>query len=257
MTLQIKASKPKLKAEGEVKLEPSARWVRVKFGGEFVADSRNTLLVWDNHYIPAYFFPPQDVRREFLEPSGRGQSERTTYHVKVNGQTAEYAAWSYTDPSLEHAVLKDYVAFRFSKMDAWYEEEDEIFVHPRDPHKRVDAIPSSRHVRVEIDGVTMADTQRPVLLFETDLPTRYYIPHEDVRKELLEPTNTETRCPYKGVAAYWSAHVNDKTYRDVVWSYPEPIPECPKIEGLLAFFNEKVDLFVDGELEERPHTLWS
>lgn len=255
MTPQLKVSKPRL--EGEVRLEPSARRVRVKFGGEFIADTRNALLVWDNHYIPAYFFPPADVRREFLEPSGRGQGERTTYRLKVNDRTAENAAWSYTNPSLEHAVLKDYVAFRFNKMDAWYEEEEEIFVHPRDPHKRVDAILSSRHVRVEIDGVTVADTKRPVLLFETGLPTRYYIPPEDVRLELLEPTATQSHCPYKGVAAYWSANINGQTYQDITWSYPEPIPECPKIEGLLAFFDEKVDVYVDGELEERPQTPWS
>ena len=257
MTLRIKASKPGLKVEGEVRLEPSARWVRVKFGGEFVADTRKALLVWDNHYIPAYFFPPEDVRREFLAPSGRSQGERTTYHVTVNGRTAENAAWSYTDPSLEHVALKDFVAFRWNKMDAWLEEEEELFVHPRDPHKRVDAIPSSRHVRVEIDGVTVADTQRPLLLFETDLPPRYYLPPEDVRLELLEPTNTRTRCPYKGVASYWSAGINGQNYQDIVWSYPDPIPECPKIAGLLAFFNEKVDLVVDGELQERPQTPWS
>jgi uncharacterized protein (DUF427 family) len=142
-------------------------------------------------------------------------------------------------------------------MDGWYEEEEEIFVHPRDPYKRIDAVPSSRHVRIVINGETVADTRRPVLLFETGLPTRYYIPSEDIRMELFEPAVGTTSCPYKGVASYWSAKIGDKVFRNIVWSYLDPIPECPKIRGLLSFFNEKVDIYVDGELQPRPKTPWS
>ena len=137
-------------------------------------------------------------------------------------------------------------------MDQWFEEDEEIFVHPRDPHTRVDALRSSRHVRVVMAGETVAETTRPVLLFETGLPTRYYIPPEDVRLDLLEPSGAGTRCPYKGVASYHSVRVGGELVADVVWHYPFPIPECPKIEGLLAFYNERVDLYVDGELQERP-----
>lgn len=237
--------------------EPSSRWVRVQFGGEFVADTHDALLVWDFHHIPTYFFPRDDVREEFLESTGRGRNERTTYHVQTNGRTAENAAYSYTEPEGEREVLKDYVAFRWNKMDAWYEEAEQVYVHARDPYTRVDVVESTRHVQVMVDGVMVADTKRPYLLFETNLPTRYYIPQEDVEMELLIRSETHTQCPYKGEAAYYSIQTGAQVRPDLVWYYPDPIPEQPKIKGLLAFYNEKVDLLVDGELQERPQTPWS
>ncbi len=242
-----------------IEIEPSPRWVRVEFGGEFVADSRRVLLVWERHHIPLYYFPRQDVRLDWLEPAGDGTDEvgKIYWNVKVGDRVAKKAAWSYADPPAEYAALKDFIAFAWHKLDHWYEEEEEVFVHPRDPYKRVDAIPSSRHVQVVINGETVADTHQPTLLFETDLPTRYYIPQEDVRMELLEPAKGTTRCPYKGVASYWSAKIGDEVFRNIVWSYVDPIPECPKIKGLLCFYNEKVDLYVDGELQPRPETPWS
>jgi len=103
----------------------------------------------------------------------------------------------------------------------------------------------------------VAETRRPRLLFETNLPTRYYIPRLDVRMDVLEPTQTSTRCPYKGVASYWSVKAASAVHPDVAWSYKSPIPECPKIENLIAFFNERVDMDVDGERLERPRTPWS
>jgi uncharacterized protein (DUF427 family) len=118
-------------------------------------------------------------------------------------------------------------------------------------------LPSARHVRAVIDGETVAETRHPHLLFETSLPVRYYLPREDIRLELLEPTGLRTRCPYKGIACYWSARVGGKLHRNIVWSYPDPIAECPKIRGLFSFFNEHVDLHVDGELQVRPRTPWS
>jgi uncharacterized protein (DUF427 family) len=142
-------------------------------------------------------------------------------------------------------------------MDAWYEEDDEVFVHPRDPHHRVDVLNSSRHVKVVVEGVVVAETRRPRLLFETGLPTRYYIPKIDVRMDLLEPTDSITACPYKGRASYWSVRAGERLLEDLVWVYPAPIPECPKIENLLSFYNEKVDIYVDGELQPRPKTHWS
>jgi uncharacterized protein (DUF427 family) len=142
-------------------------------------------------------------------------------------------------------------------MDAWFEEDEQVFVHPRDPYTRVDTLHSSRHVRVEIDGVTMGETRRPMFLFETRLPTRYYIPKLDVRMDLLEPSESVTRCPYKGVARHWSAQVCDKLVTDIVWSYPAPIPECPKIENLLSFYNERVDLYIVGcsKIDQSRHSL--
>lgn len=242
--------------------EPSPRWVRVKFGGEFIADSNRVMLSRETGHLPVYYFPREDVRMDLLEASDYTtyspyKGEAAHWTVKAGGKAAENAAWSYSDPPPERSELKGYLAFYWNKMDAWYEEEEEIFVHPRDPYKRVDVIPSSRHVRVIIDGETVADTRRPSLLFETFLPTRYYFPKEDVRMDLLEPTDTHTRCPYKGIASYWSVKIGDTIYKDIVWTYLDPIPECPKVEGLLCFFNEKVTLYVDGELQERPKTPWS
>src|SRR5690606_22514404 len=115
----------------------------------------------------------------------------------------------------------------------------------------------SRHVRIEVAGEVIADTQRPSLLFETGLPVRYYIPQQDVRLERLTPTDSTTQCPYKGVARYWSVTAGGEVHEDLAWSYPFPIPECPKIEGLIAFYNERVDVYVDGERQERPRTRWS
>jgi uncharacterized protein (DUF427 family) len=145
----------------------------------------------------------------------------------------------------------------WDELDAWFEEDEQVFVHPRDPYTRVDTVHSSRHVRVGIEGVTLGETRRPILLFETGLPARYYIPKLDVRMDLLEPTESVTRCPYKGVARYWSARLGDKLVKDIVWSYPAPIPECPKIENLLSFYNEHVDMNVDGVLQDRPITPFS
>ncbi len=245
-----------------VDAEPSPRWVRVKFNGETIADSKHVLLLRETGNLPVYYFPPEDVRMGLLEPTDlhttcpyKGLASYWT--IKVGDRVAENAVWSYQDPLPAHPEIKGYLAFYWNKMDAWYEEEEQIYAHPRDPYHRVDALPSSRHVRVVIGGETIAETDHPHLLFETSLPTRYYIPREDVRMDLLEPTDKHTRCPYKGEASYFTVRVGDQVYPDLVWSYPDPIPECPKIKNLLAFYNEKVDIYVDGELQERPKTKWS
>lgn len=167
------------------------------------------------------------------------------------------AAWTFPAADLAGHIAFEWFLRRDDGLDHWYEEEEEIFVHPRDPHKRVDAVRSSRHVQVEIDGTVVADTRRPVLVFETGLPTRYYVPVEDVRLDLFEPTEHRTSCPYKGTARYWTFAGRADVPRNIVWSYPEPLPAVGAIEGYLAFFNEAVDLVVDGERLERPVTLFS
>lgn len=241
--------------------EPSPRWVRVQFGGEMVADSKRVLLLrqYGPGRLPTYYFPSDDVRMDLLHPtmSAPSSDETTYWTVKVGDRVADRAAWTLLAPPPDLAALKDYLTFAWNTMDAWYEEEEEIFAHARDPYHRVDVLRSSRHVRVVIAGTTVADTRRPSLLFETTLPTRYYISPEDVRMDVLEPTPLTTRCPYKGVASYWSVRLEDYIAKNVVWSYPDPIPENPKIKNLLCFFNERVDLYVDGELQPRPHTPWS
>jgi uncharacterized protein (DUF427 family) len=142
-------------------------------------------------------------------------------------------------------------------MDEWLEEDEPVYTHPRDPYKRVDILASSRHVRVAVDGVTVADSVRPRILFETGLPPRYYLPLSDIRAELLIPSETQTRCPYKGTAGYWSVDTGHGMHRDLVWIYRAPLPESQKIAGLACFYNERVDLYIDGELQERPRTPFS
>lgn len=240
----------------KLRWEPSRRWIRVRHHEETIADSTNTLLVWEGGHRLNYYFPAEAVRTDLLQATGRNGGDRIYYHVNVNGETVENGAYRRTDPALEDEV-KERIAFRWDKMDHIFEEEEEVFLHPRDPYIRVDVIPSSRHVRIEIEGVTVAESQRPYLLYETHLPTRYYLPPEDVNMNYLEATDSHTICPYKGTASYWSVKVGDNRYKDLVWSYPEPIAEAPKLAGLLSFYNEKVDIYVDGELEEKPKTGWS
>jgi uncharacterized protein (DUF427 family) len=243
-----------------VHVELSPRRVRAFFDNQLLADSQRVLLVWETKRPPVYWFPTADVRMDLLErkePATGAASGNVRWRSNTGGRVADNLAWSYPEPSDELAVLEGHIAFYWNAVDAWYEEDEEVFVHPRDPYTRVDTVHSSRHVRVEVDGQVVAETNRPLLLFETGLPTRYYIPKLDVRMDLLEATDTVTHCPYKGAAAYWSLRVGDKTYADFVWSYPRPIPEIPKIENLLCFYNEKVDLFVDGEKQVRPVTPFS
>jgi uncharacterized protein (DUF427 family) len=243
-------------------LEPSPRWVRVRFAGQIVADSKRMLLLREPGRLPVYYFPQEDVRRESLVPAGhagpcRDDGAAVCWTVRVGDRTAEHAAWSYPDPPPHRLPLRGYVAFEWSKMDAWFEEDDEVYVHARDPYKRVDVLHSSRHVRVIVGGELVAETRRPSLLFETGLPTRYYLPKADVRMERLMPTEKETRCPYKGLASYYSIRTGSTIAPDIAWCYRHPIPECSKIENLVCFFNERVDLYVDGELQARPRTRWS
>jgi uncharacterized protein (DUF427 family) len=230
---------------GPLIYEESPRWVRVRYRGETIADSKRPILAWESgKVVPFYLFPRDAVRAGMLQEAGRDDGK-----LFYDLPGAERAAWSYADAG----ELWEHVAFDWHAMDAWYEEEDEVFVHARDPHKRVDVLESSRHVVVSVDGEALADTRRPRLLFETGLPTRYYIPPEDVRMDLLRPSEKHTQCPYKGTASYLST----ETEQDIAWFYPEAIPEQPRIEGLIAFFNERVDIDVDGERERRPETQWA
>jgi uncharacterized protein (DUF427 family) len=242
-------------SRGRVRVEPGRKRVRTYLGGELVADTTHPVLVWEGPYYPTYYLPAADVRTELLVPDGtvthspsRGDGQLHT--VKAGGKQAASAALRYPDSPIEE--LRELVRFDWDAMDAWFEEDQEVFVHARDPHTRVDALPSSRHVRVEVDGVTVADSNSPHLLFETGLPTRYYLPKTHVRLELLTPTDTATRCPYKGTARYWSVRAGDTVHADLAWSYPTPLPESAPVAGLIAFYDEKVDTYVDGVLQDRP-----
>ncbi|MFF7448809.1 MULTISPECIES: DUF427 domain-containing protein [unclassified Streptomyces] len=240
--------------------EPGERWVRGYKGDVAVVDSRHPVLVWEPDVpVPVYAFPRDEVRTDLLRPAGNPRTgahtgSRLFYDLEVGGVLVENAAWTFPADDLAGHIAFEWFRRWDSGLDHWYEEEEEIFVHPRDPHKRVDALPSSRHVVVEVAGRVVADTRRPVLLFETSLPTRYYLPREDVRLDLFAATDHRTGCPYKGTAEYWTWRGDEDVPRDVLWSYPEPLPAVAPIRGLLAFYNEAVDLTVDGERRPRPVT---
>ena len=245
-----------------VEIEPSPRWVRVMFNGVAIADSKRVKLLRETGQRAVYYFPKEDVRMDLLTPTDLHthcpfKGDASYWTIRVGDRVAENAVWSYLTPLAGREAIAEHLAFYWDKMDAWYEEAEQIFKHARDPYHRVDVIESTRHVRVVLNGETIADSHRPRLLFETGHPTRYYLPQQDVRMDLLTPTDKHTVCPYKGTASYWTAKVGDAELPDIVWGYPDPIAECPKIKGYLSFFNEKVDIYVDGELETRPVTSWS
>jgi uncharacterized protein (DUF427 family) len=238
----------------DLRFEPTPKRVRAQLGGETVADSAAAILVWESRRaVPVYAFPDDDVRRDLLRDSaapipGAHGGGATFWDVAAGDEVAGNAAWRYADPD-----LSGFVALSWEAFDRWLEEDEEVFGHPRDPWHRVDGRRSTRHVRVEVGGEVLADSRRPTVVFETGLPTRYYLPREDVAVDRLQPSDTVTICAYKGFASYWSA--GDE--RDIVWTYEEPFADAPPIAGLVCFFNEKVDLTVDGIAVDRPATQWS
>lgn len=246
--------------ERGIRIEPSAKRVRVYLGGEVVADTTSPSLVWEIPYFPTYYFPVEDVRTDLLVADGNVQrspsrGDGQTFTVKAGGKTAEAAAIRYPESPIE--ALRGLVRFEWKAMDSWFEEDEEAYIHPRDPYHRIDVLSSSRHVRVEVDGVTVAESSSPRLLFETGLPVRYYLPKTHARMDLLEHTDTSTGCPYKGEAEYWSIRIGDKVHPDLAWSYPQPLLESAKIATLICFYNEKLDIYVDGVLQERPKSPFS
>ncbi|HVV24387.1 MAG TPA: DUF427 domain-containing protein [Pseudonocardiaceae bacterium] len=241
-------------------IEPVPRRIRAMLGGECVLDTTRALYVWEWPPYPQYYVPLADVRKDVLVDEDhvqrlkRGTARR--HGVSAGGVTRSGVARVFGDDALEG--LADTVRFDWAAMDEWYEEDERIFVHPRSPYTRVDAIRSTRRVRVELDGVVLAESSSPVMVFETGLPTRYYLNRTDVRFEHLEPTDTVTACPYKGqTSGYWSVRIGDQVHQDLAWTYDFPTRQLFPIAGLVAFYNEKVDTFLDDELLDRPDTHFS
>jgi uncharacterized protein (DUF427 family) len=248
------------KRRGQIKIETGTKRVRAYLGGEVVADTGRPVLVWEVPYYPTYYFPVADVPAQLLETDGGvahspSRGDGRSFTVKAGNQEAPRAAIRYEDSPIEE--LRELVRLDWAAMDAWFEEDEQVFTHPRDPYTRVDILASSRHVRVEIDGATIAESTSPRLLFETGLPVRYYLPKTHVRLDLLIPTDTVTHCPYKGDAEWWSVRTANTIHDDLAWSYRTPLPESQKIAGLIAFYNEKVDIYLDDELQQRPSTKFS
>jgi uncharacterized protein (DUF427 family) len=240
-------------------LEPTSKRIRVEVGGEVVADSRHAFILHESGLQPTYYFPPEDVRAEVLEPTDRHthcpkKGDASYYTIRTGGETVENGAWYYPEPLDDAPFIKDLVAFYFDRMGRWLEEGEEIGVHPRDPYHRIDVVSTDRHIRISLDGELLAETGRALALFESNLPPRWYIPSEDVVAS-LEPSGTVTRCPYKGTASYYSVGIEGG--KDLSWYYEHPLAEVGRIAGLLCFYNEKVDVELDGELQERPESPFS
>jgi len=246
-------------ARGSVRIEPGHKRVRAYLNGELVADTRTPFLVWEHPYYPTYYLPAADVRAALIDADetehspSRGDAE--ILHVKVATATAERAARRYPASPLEQ--LRSLVRIDWNAMTEWLEEDEPVYTHPRDPYKRVDILASSRHVRVELDGVTVAESRQPRILFETGLPPRYYLPLPDVRMDLLRPSETTSHCPYKGTASYWSVDAGRGEHKDIVWIYRTPLAESQKIAGLACFYDERADVYLDGELQDKPKTPFS
>jgi uncharacterized protein (DUF427 family) len=256
----------------ELRYEPTTKRIRALAEGETVVDTTGAVIVWEpSRVVPTYGVPVADLRGELvpapaidvprrparlraglpevLTPStafGAHTTEGDSFTVRTPVGDRPGAAFRPADPDLAGFVLLDFDAFD------WLEEDDEIVSHPRDPFHRVDIRRSSRQVRVERDGQVLAESTRPVLVFETSLPMRTYLPRDDVRLDLLEPSSTRTACAYKGVASYLA-----RGGKDLAWSYERPLPDAGELTGLVCFFDERVDVTVDGEKRPRPVTPWS
>jgi uncharacterized protein (DUF427 family) len=256
----------------ELRYEPTAKRLRAMVEGSTAVDTMGALLVWEpQRVVPTYAVPVADVHGELapapvedvprrparlredlpevLTPStafGAHTTAGEPLTVRTAGGDRVGAAFRPTDPDLAGFVLLDFAAFD------WLEEDDEIVSHPRDPFHRVDIRHSSRHVRVDRDGQVLAESTRPVLVFETSLPVRAYLPRDDVRLDLLEPSRTRTACAYKGVASYLA-----RGGKDLAWCYEAPLPDAGELTGLVCFFDERVDVTVDGVKRPRPVTPWS
>lgn len=227
----------------QIRFEPTARRIRVAFNGEIVADTRRAMLMLETRHLPVYYLPLDDIRADVLTPTDHHthcpfKGDARYWTVTVGERTAENALWAYPDPFREAPDLRGHAAFYWDRMGAWFEEDEPLFGHPRDPYHRVDAIRSRRRVEIVVAGETVAVSDDSVFVFETGLRTRYYMPRSAVRARLL-PSDTKTWCPYKGQASYHALAVGGTTLRDLVWFYP--VPACAAIRDLVCFYDEKVD----------------
>jgi uncharacterized protein (DUF427 family) len=252
-------------------VEPAPRRVRGFLGHELIFDTTNARYVWEIPYYPQYYIPTEDIDPRFLVSEGAQQNTRRgTAHrhgLRAAGTERPGAVRVFGEDAIPG--VPGTARFEWSALDAWYEEDEQVFVHPRSPYVRVDALRSHRPVRVSLEGVTLAETASPVLVFETGLPTRYYIDRTDVAFEHLEPSSTQTACPYKGVTSeYWSVRLGPGAdnaagslarpeHKDLAWAYDFPTRQLLPITGLVAFYNEKLDIEVNGRPLPRPRTHFS
>jgi uncharacterized protein (DUF427 family) len=247
-----------------LRTEAIDKWVRGRLGGRLVVESREPLLVWQGPFPPVYAFRMDELADGVLSTAPAPPREGFSffgpqvpvaqwYDLRAGEHVLRGGAWTLDEEPVQDRVV---VTWEPGALE-WTEEDEAVTGHPRDPHKRVEALPSSRHVEIALDGVTVASSHRPVLLFETDLPTRYYLPVDDVRLDLFAPTDNFSVCPYKGRAdGYWT-WPGPPALPNVAWSYSSPAPAVGPVAGRVAFYNELVDISVDGVLQERPESPFS
>ena len=265
----------------QVRFKPTAKRIRAILAGVTVVDSTRAMLVWEpRRVVPSYAVPADDsaagwsrrpwqaLRLRMTPVSGMpALSQRPVLDPSVpfavhtaEGQVVDLLAGGQNRPGAGYrpadADLAGYVILDFGALDSWYEEDEVNVAHPRDPFHRIDVLASSRHVRLELDGQLLAESSRPVLLFETMLPTRYYLPREDIQAELM-PSGTRTYCAYKGQASYWSVALRGGQLADMAWTYDDPLHDATQVRGLIAFFDERIDVSLDGMRLQRPITPWS
>jgi uncharacterized protein (DUF427 family) len=239
-------------------LDPIFPRIRGVLNGRTVVDSRRAHLLHETGYLPVWYFPREDVDFDLLEPTDHStycpfKGDASYWTVRAGEAVAENAVWGYTDPIDEAPDIADKVAFYFRQLDEWWQEEEPVVGHPRDPYHRIDVLPTSLRVEVKVDGETLAESSEALVLLETGLPPRFYLPREHVRLDAAEDSDRRTTCAYKGHASYWSFGEED----DLAWTYDDPLHDAEPVKDRIAFFNERVDLELDGELQERPVTPWS
>jgi uncharacterized protein (DUF427 family) len=224
------------------------RRVRAVFGSQTVVDTTRAVLLHETGLRPQVYVPLDDIRADLIKLTDHHtycpfKGTASYWTVTAGDQVAENAIWAYPEPNEESSWLQGYAGFYWDAMDEWYDEEEHVEGHIRDPYHRVDVRRSSRPVRVLAGGTVVASTRRPLLLSETGLPNRFYIPWEDVREELLEASDSHTVCPYKGTASYWSVSVDGRKLADAAWSYPRAEGDAAPVSGYLSFRHD--DLTVE------------
>jgi uncharacterized protein (DUF427 family) len=235
-------------------VEPVPRRIRGTLGGRVAFDTRRALYVWEWPAYPQFSIPVRDLAEGVLIDEGhhelRGAGPARRHTLQLGSEIRKGAAWVWEDDAPE--ALHGTVRFEWDALDSWFEEDEPVFVHPRSPYTRVDALRSTSSVRVELEGVVLAEAPSCVKLYETGLPTRYYLDRPYVDFTVLRDSRTVTSCPYKGTTSgYWSFDGDVATHDDIAWAYDFSTPQVSRIAGLVAFFNERVDLYVDGELLPR------
>jgi uncharacterized protein (DUF427 family) len=236
-----------------VDLVPCAKRLRATFGGKTVFDTQRAVVMRETGHIALYYIPRQDADMTLMSRTEQSthcpfKGQASYYSLSAGGKQATDAVWSYETPYDEAAAIKGWLAFYWDRLDHWYEEDEEVFIHARDPHVRIDILESRRPVEVIVGGETVARSTRVRFLFETGHPPRYYLPREDVDADLLAPSDLKTGCPYKGTASYHHLRIGGRTIENAVWYYSDPLDEVRRIAGYLCFYPEKVDAIrIDGK----------